>query len=396
MPTKRLYLQPIPEGAQLEDRDDLRSNISNLGLLDGGTSSNQVSQLPGDHILRGQYRCQSAEFAELMAQELRELGNSSGFDAVPLYRTDTGAGKYYIVENVDEIGPLEPQEPAIQQFRLSLSEAGTKKNRWRAVSTAVSSPTPVHPFGVDERALVGIPTAASKVEAIKAVRSPTEREIPTVDETNAGAFGDVDLYDVTEISFDNPILLYELDYETVGVMDPVVWDTRGHSDKQGSDQIRQWQHVFDPAHDIDAPIVLENGLLRVRLDESAGTVTAEVYSDGSYSSGVYSAGTYGGETGWQSLTLGDPDPWQLRDIDLMRIGPTRVDAQLEFVDDAGDLFAVDVTLGRGRPRLAVWLPRTVEEPIPAGIESLFDPIASASIYTTGSEQTLIARKEVRR
>lgn len=405
MPTKRLYMQPIPEGAQLEDRDSLRSNLTQQGILGGGAAADQLSQPPGDHVLRGQYRCRSATFAELMAEELRELGNSDGFDAIPFYRTDeTGDTGYYIVERVTEIGPVEPQERAIQQFQLSLSKAGTRRTQWQAVATHPTEPSPGHDFGTTEEARVGIPAAATKIRAVDEAIGPSQRVSPTPAFTVPAEYGDVEVYDATALAFDDPIFLYDTDYDTVGRSDPVVWDTLGNASKfdtSGSTPVRQWEHVFDPAHDPIGVIILDNGLLRVECDEANGTIAAEVWDAGGHGVAPHGTSPHGSlddddNAAWTEVTLSHGD-WELVDVDLTHISPVRAEAQLEFEDTSdGSLYAVDINLDRGLGRLQVWTPESVTASIPSGLADLFEPIASDAVYDPGVRQTLISREEVRR
>jgi hypothetical protein len=92
--------------------------------------------------------------------------------------------------------------------------------------------------------------------------------------------------------------------------------------------------------------------------------------------------------------------WQPADADLTHIGQASVAAQVEFKaaagTNAGDVYAVDVELERGRESLEVWIPESVSDPIPTDLEALLEPIASTSVVDSGVEQGLVAREEVRR
>jgi hypothetical protein len=262
---------------------------------------------------------------------------------------------------------------------------------------------PGHEFGSVPRARIGIPAAATNVRAIDAAIGPSERVAPDPVFTIPSEYGGVNVYDARALSFEDPIFIYDLEYELIGEADPVVWDTLGNASKvttSNGTQIRQWEHVFDPAHDPIGEIVLDNGLLRVEFDEAAGTIAAEVWDAGGYGVSAYGTSPYGGladddNAAWTSVTLSHGS-WSLVDVDLTHISPVRSEAQLEFEADDGTLYAVDIQLDRGLGQLHVWVPESVSTSIPSGLADLFEPIASDSTYDPGIRQTLIAREEVRR
>ena len=76
-----------------------------------------------------------------------------------------------------------------------------------------------------------------------------------------------------------------------------------------------------------------------------------------------------------------------------------VRAQVEFEavagTNAGDVYAVDVELERGRSALEVWIPESVTAELPPDLEALLDPVAATSIVDSGVKQGLVAREEVR-
>jgi hypothetical protein len=384
MPTSRLYLQPIPDGAKLEDQDSLRANVSAQGLLEGGSTVEQLSNQPGDHTLRGQYRCQSAAYAELMARELRELANASGYSAVPLYRTDAESSDdgYYVVERADDVGPVRPQQPAIQQFRLSLSEDGTHETRWSAVGT-----TPVdldHPYGTDLDPTIFLPSAASKPQWYDG--DSGSREPATATTTVPSEHGDLDVYllsDGESAVGDAPTLLYELSYADAGVLDPVVWDDRGNASNLSADDVRQWQHVFTTSHEYEGRPILDSGRLRVVVDEAAGVLKADTWDDG--------AGA------WSSVGLDwSNTDWALYDWDVETISPVTVRSQATFAHPTDDLFVLDGLLDRGRDAIQWTIPDSETGPIPAELETVLEPIASAIASDAQPTRALLRREEVRR
>lgn len=342
----------------------------------------------------------SGEDAHLRAAELLELGGSVGQQPLPIGTPgqdfDTLSG-FYTLDVDREVGlsarDSRNQSANIDRVRLSTADrAATIGDYHAAVLTNLNQPDPGHEFGNDTDALVGLPAAASAVRAVNRTLKPEERVVPDVVETRTTERGDVDLYDAAEYDFD-PAFLYDIDYADARTVDPVVWDsvgtgaygeTYGESyglgSKFGADKTRQWQAVFSPAHDFNGVAIFDNGLLRLYLSDS-GLSVREYDADADE---------------WDAVDLPSSD-WQLVDADIRAITPPRVEAQLEFADDdGGDLYAVDIALDRGRDDLQVWIPESVSDPIPSGLEELFEPIASESVVDPGVRQSLVSREEVRR
>ncbi|MFT4921722.1 MAG: hypothetical protein ACI8XM_000928 [Haloarculaceae archaeon] len=384
MPSKRLYLQPIPEGAQLQDTDALQANLSAQGLLDGGSAVEQLSSGPGDHTLRGQYRCRTATDARLMARELRELANASGFDAVPFYEIgdeDSDDG-YYVVERAENVGPVEPQEPAIQQFRLSLSEAGTTKDRFLAVETTPSQVD--HTFGNNTTPVISVDDRASKLRWY----NPDDGTVASADplDTVEGEHGTLARFDVdageTAVGTGQPTLLYELGYAEQGPLDPVVWDGRDAS-KLDADGVRQWQHVFTTGHEYAGRPVLDNALLRLFVDEAAGVLEAERWDDAN--------------TTWSAVGLDwSTTDWALYDWDAEATTSTVVRAQGTFVHPDNGLFSLDAALHRGFEDVQFSIPENESGPIPSELETVLDPIASPRLVDPQPKRALVRRSEVRK
>lgn len=402
MPTKRLYLQPLPSGAQLQDVDNLQANLSQQGLLSGDAAVEQLSQQPGDHVLQGQYRCKSPGFGEMMGRELRELGASDGFGAIPFYRTDSEAADdgYYVVERADEVGPVEPQEPAIQQFRLNLSADGTHETRWTGVETTPSQVD--HEYGNDTTPRIAIPDTATKRRWYDSVTGTVE-PVGTPLSVEPTEHGDVAIYDVdageTAVGTDGgdrgPTLLYELSYSDAGVVDPVVWDGAGlgYGESYGEDYggiapkldddgDRQWQHVFSTSHEFGVP-VLDSGRLRVYVRESVGDLVAETWDDAN--------GTWNGV----GLDWSTTD-WQLFDADIEHASPATIRTQLTFTHPTDGLYALNAALHRGWNRLQFSVPANESAPIPTGLEDTVAPIASDQLVDPQPVRTLVRRSEVRR
>lgn len=407
------------EGVNSSENDVLESNSA------VEPQSNQTVVLEGTRVTF------EGERASMYALELSELLRSSvmqPFAIAPVAAEGAGLGGYFVSGNVTREPTLslpDGQPGGVERVSArTLSRAGTQKSEWQAVATRPTQPDPGHPFGDAEQARVGIPAAASKVRAIDAAIGPSERTKPTPAFTVPAEYGDVDVYDALDIPFDDPIFIYDLDYDTTGRADPVVWDTLGNADKydtSGSSPVRQWQHVFNPAHDPVGTIVLDNGLVRVGLSEiddpdefgegafgsgtfggaAPGEITAEVWDAGGHGVAPHGTSPHGGladddNAAWTDVLINQGD-WALVDIDLTHISPVRAAAQLEFENvTSGELYAVDVRLDRGLGRLHVWAPESVTDPIPSGLAAVLEPIADDSVYDTNLRQTLVSREEVRR
>ena len=325
---KQLYKVPLPEATTPDERDDLGTVLSEQGVLNGDALVEALSSESADLTLRGQYAL-GATYSELLATELEELADSS-IGPLPLFTPGRDGAKagYYEVDSA-EVEPVHAGGREVWEWSLSLTKAGTTATHFQAVETSISQPDPGHPFGNDLDALVGLPAAARRVRALDAATNPTVRERPEPVATRAGAYGDIDVYDATAIGIDDPVLVYALDYADVAPTAVHVYDTQGRSEKyieSDDGRVRQWQSVFGTDHDpsADGAIVISNGLLRVRLDDGAGEPgTASLDAE------TWDAST----DSWTAVDLpafdADLDTdWRPVDVDLVRIGPARVRAQV--------------------------------------------------------------------
>lgn len=400
---KRLYRTPLPDDSLTDIAEALDAELAPIDILGDRGEVERVSSSAADIQLGASYR---GRYADRLGLELLELLESP-ISELPLADVD-GRGfddGYYSVANVRDGGLVAPQSTGATSVEASLTKAGTRNTHFIAAVTNLTQPDPGHDFGNDTTALVGVPADAEKVRAVDSTLNPSERFRPTPTETVTSQHGDVDLYDVADGDFpDDAALLYDLDYDAQGDVDVGVWDSGGESygetpygDSYGfaaqvdGDGVVGWQRVFDTGHDPRGVLILDNGLLRLYLSTGSGLTVREWNP---------------GAAEWESVDLPDVD-WQLVDSDIKTITPPRVEATLEFeaeVDDpdgdtdysAGSLYAVDVVLDRGRTDLQVWIPESVTDPIPDGLEDLFAPIASESVIDPGVSQTLVPREDVRR
>lgn len=380
MTGKRLYVLPIPADATTDAESKLNRNVSARGVVGGETAAVEpVSVEAHRRSLRGEYR---GRYAGRMAAELRELFDAAGYGTVPFHGTDgrTDEDGYYALQSAT-VGPLDPRGDAFQGFQGALTKQGTRRSHWRAVETAPVQPEGGTDFGNDTTGHVGVPAAAGKVRWFDPVTGT--RSSATVLETRTGEFGDVDVYDAMAPSFDDPVLLYDLPYAEEGKVDCRVWDDHGRS-KLDDDGVVAWQRAFRADHEYHGVPVVENGLLRLRFDESGDGLSAWAWDD--------EAGS------WSSVSLGSSD-WELFDLDLVEVSPAAVRAQAEFHDTSQSptaYFSLVMALHRGYREAQWFVPEGEQGPTPSGLVTLLDQVADGSVVDLQGENGLVARTEVRK
>ncbi|MFC5135501.1 MULTISPECIES: hypothetical protein [Haloferacaceae] len=394
---RRYYRSEIPESSLASNQlDGSRAQLARQGAIGGGGRVERVTGDPDDIRLDVDYR---GRYAERIAQELREVIASSDI-VKPPYAT-VGASQetdaYYAAELVDS-QPAQVQAPGAVSVGADLSKAGTRNTHWLAVDTTVSQPEPGHPFGNDIDVTVGLPADARRVRIVDATSEPTQRSRPDPVATVEAEHGSVAQYDPAGESIDDPIYLYDLEYDLQGDVDVGVWDTYGHDTIRDADGVVAWARVFDTGHEFDeSALVLENGLLRLTIDEPTNAdETALLEAE------AWDPSAAGGDGAWTTISLPEYDAdldtdWQPADVDLTHIGQARIAAQVEFEAvagaNAGDVYAADVQLDRGHDR--AFVTETSDGELPADLQALLEPIASESVLDPGVEQTLAAREEVR-
>ena len=103
-----------------------------------------------------------------------------------------------------------------------------------------------------------------------------------------------------------------------------------------------------------------------------------------------------GAGAWSPISLPASD-WQLIEADMVDIGAASVEAQCVFKDAvSGDEYALDMRLERGREAAQWFIPESVSDPVPSGLEELLDPIADESVFQTGASLGLVSRRELRK
>jgi len=397
-----LYKQPLPEATTDQNRDELGTVLAEQGVLDGDALVDSISSEAADLSLSGSYA--AGDWAPLLAGELKELADAS-LGALPLFGaggvSDLDSG-YYEVESAD-VGPPHAVGKRVYEWNLSLTKVGTRKSHLRAVETKVTQPDPGHSFGNDTDAWVGIPAAATGVRVTDSLSEPTQREMTTPVKTVETPHGSVGVYDARAEAIENPNYVYRVAADQEAPVDVHVYDTLDRDSQyiEGSNgRVRQWQSVYARDHDFAGEVVISSGRLRLTIDEPTNAdETAALEAE------TYDPAAAGGDGAWIPIDLpsyadGDLDTdWQPADVDLTHIGQARVAAQVEFEavagTNAGDVYAVDVELERGRSDMEVWIPESVTDPIPDDLKSLLEPIASTSVVDSGVEQGLVAREGVR-
>lgn len=408
MPDLLLYTLIVPSAAQAGLGHRERQEVAKAGVLgDDVGSAEPIAGEPGDQDLEGVYR---GRYAEKMAHELEELASASGFDTVPLAGVGESTPKdgYYSIEDA-RVRPVQPQTGRAQRYELSLTERGQKGSHYRVIETNPRQADHEFGNGLEER--IGIPATASKVQWYDP--ETDNREPATAIETRTVELGDVDIYDLEDgrnaLGVEDADLAYTIDYVDEELTDSRIYDTLGNDSKHDERGSLQWQKVFSTDHDADGEIVVDNGLLRIHLDEVTGTLEVEewdpdkvvpledtgLYDDGLYGDGLYGDDLYAGRQGaWADTDLEQPEDVTLFDVDVSAISMVNDRAQLTF--DAGDLFTIDVSLQRGRDELLVEIPEGETGPIPDALEEWLAPVASESIVDVQPAKGLLSRSRMRR
>jgi len=385
MSSKVLYRTIIPEDGIATVDDRTEQTVETLGLLDDDAEVKPVSGGAGDYSIQVSYL---GTYAEMLSTELRELLESSTIQTMP-FHTLAGEGRFedgYYAAEIADSNRVDERSAFATAVTFDLVREGTRNSHWVAVETNPDQPDPGSPeaFGNDTDALVGIPANAKRVKVVDSASQPTERAIPTPIETVATEFGAVDLYDATTESSNTPVYLYDIDYAEQGKVDVHLWDSYGRS-KFGTEGETAWQRVFDRRRDFRGAAVMENGRLRVHLDDEADepdeTLTASRWDSD--------------DEQWSTVSEVDPAAagWSLFDLDVEQIGMVRVNAQLEFVSDDGELYALDMSLSRGQENAQFWI--VEDDPVPNGLVDLLGPITESTVVDAQSVQTLVSRGEVR-
>lgn len=395
MSDQYLYRLGVPEQSQTRTQSQLQRQLSRLAGLDGASTVEDLGVDPGDRVLEGQYR---GRYAGIMAQEMEELFGAD-YGPVPFYAPDgSPVDGYFELSNIN-VGRFDPRSGGVHEFDGVLTKEGTRESHRRALRCR---PQEVHrnDYGNTKEALVAVPSSASR--RVWYQRETQQREPVTVassvDVEGADGAMSVDLVDAYAVGLSAPFeLVYDVDYETSGAVDVVLWDDHDRA-KYDEDGVNSWQWVFSPSHEYAGVPVVDTGRLRLRLDTSGGLTAMEYRTEG-YGAKGYGTLAYGDAVGdWTSMSLPSSD-WELWDVDITTITPVKIQAQVVFRDPTqsppGE-YALDLVARRGRDRVHWLVPSSVDDVTPTGLQSLLDPIADPAVVRGQESLGLIDRGETRR
>jgi len=367
-----LYAVPIVEAGQTR-AEGVQSQQQAVQALLGADIGNveSIAPDPGEQTVTVEF---PDEYGAIRAAELAELANSLS-QPLPYHSDGTGSrDDGYVTASRAQVEPIDPRSDQFQRATLTLSEVGTPWSHWRAVRTNPQSID--NPFGSGGTVAVGAPAAASKVRWLD--EETGTRSAATVQTTRSAKGGDVNVYDASAPSIDQPTLIYEIDLPDTALTDPRVWDDRGQASLTDASNRVQWQKVFATEHRYSGDVVIENGLIRLFFDESSNPgITAERWDDAN--------------SQWTSQSLGTSS-WELFDVDVRDIGVAQVRARCEFVD-SGTYHSLDFELARGFAD-PLWTNPDSQPSVPTGLTDLLNPIAATNGSTAAPRQGLVARDEV--
>ncbi len=315
-----------------------------------------------------------------VALALFELLNAPQFAPVPLSDTPSiGLDGWYGASRADRQLKLSDDEDVVEQVKPSFECVGTPQSHLREI--VHSSRQVDHEFGNDLDYRVPAPTAAAPVWWIDT--EDKHREPAAPDATVETAYGTVDLFDleagedILGVDLENVGIVYKVPLEDDGVGDVRMWDSLGRDDPA------DWRQLFSKKLPTEGDRVVDNGRIRLMLDDRDGSVDAQEWDPDTEE--------------WTDTGLADDQSAdvELLDVDVLEIGMVRVRCQLTF-DVAGEETILDAIVHSGRPRVQFTLAPSEDEAIPDSLENWLDPIASTSLVDPVAEKTLVSRSEVRK
>lgn len=374
----RLYVTPLPDSQAISADEGVRAQIQQSGLLQaGGTATEKIAQDNIDLVVSGQFR-KGARFSRKLADELSSIGESD-YSGLPLFRAGVGGGGknagYYEVESVD-VSPPQPVTEEVFEYEVSFTFTDTKENVWTSVETTIEDVETGLATG--SNSLIGLPASAGKVRWFS---EASGKENATASSTVSAEFGDVDLYDPQDTSVTNPILLYELDYSETGNVDVRVYDDRNLSKyySVGGEEFSQWTHAYHTSYEYEGAPVVDNGLLRVRFDESNGVVEAYEWNNSTST--------------WDTITVNMGD-YQLVDADFESISPVDTRVFTEWYDTVDDrLEQALLSFQRGLSGAIARYPDGTTQT--SGLESVLSPFVVDYSTDVKPSRALKARGEVK-
>jgi hypothetical protein len=398
MTDKLLYYGLLPSTRQRQgsQQDQAQRRVSTQGVLDSDTGSvESVSTQPSGESIEGQYL---GKYADVMAQELQELANSSGYAELPYYTLDGEGGgpeDGYVVINDLNVGRVDPNSEWAHMYRGSISKVGTRRSHLRAVETSEDAVN--NPFGTGESEELGISARAEDARWIDRLDGSTEPATPVT--TREGEKDHVTIFDAADTSITDPTLVFDVPYRHERPTDCRVFDDCNRDKREvidysgdtvggatvGSTTVRTqrvientWPYVAITSHEWVGNPVLESGILRLVHDRDRRRLMASRWNatEGQYN----------------RVQLGT-SPWRLHELDLRRVGAARIEARTRWRDDTGSERALTLSLKRGWDD-ALWTAPTNATAPPQALLDRLEPIAATTEWDLGATQGLVTRAEV--
>ena len=395
MNRKFLHALAVPEQVLERPRGDQSERVASEGALtDDAPAVQAVSPNPGERTFAGVV---GGVGARLTAAEVEELFGASGVEVVQLFgdEPDPQVDGYYATEDVTLDRPAAAR-PDLAKFDGRLTRRGSRRSHRRAVLTAPADVD--NPFGSASTEGVGIPARAADIQWFDR-RGTGNTESASVVRTVTGQHAAIDIYDVSDSSYTDPALVYDVAYADEWPVDVRVWDDRGDprrvdaggettGDTVGSatvgggsvgsdpDRYAAWQRVYRTDHQTVGTLHIENDRLQVALDEDRGRVIARRWdeSDGQY----------------ERVQLDVTSDWRLERADVRYIGLEGVEARLRFGDGTAT-HRFDAALKRGYDDLLL-----VNAPnagtAPSGLTTRLDAIAHDSDRDPAGTADIVARE----
>ncbi|WP_050052117.1 hypothetical protein [Halostagnicola sp. A56] len=191
----------------------------------------------------------------LRAVEAQELLSDPAFSPVSVsIPAQPDLGGYYAASSVDrDVTLSQPKGDDHHSVPVTLSRVGSQGSVFRAIE--INEREADHEFGNSLEAYISIPAEASKARWFT---PETGQAVPASSmETVETAIGAVDRYAIEN----GDTLIYEVEYADDDIGDCRVVD---------GDSL-----VFDPMHNFEDTLILDNGLIRFYCDVSDGSIEAE-------------------------------------------------------------------------------------------------------------------------
>jgi hypothetical protein len=302
------------------------------------------------------------------------------FDQVNPTETGGQIGFYEIADGT--IAPTQPSQPDVQAWSLSLTRVGSRNTHWRAVRTTPITPTTPYAGTAPNGRYLYVPADSRKVQWYDPETGAIAAASPATTQQTRFSADAFPAYDINTAPGGDPILLYELPYDS-DVAAVRVFEAPAGTDKLDSDGIRQWPALFDTSADIqpDSEFVVDTGAFQLRASGEPSPALA--------------AGEWDNFLGeFVNISLGSNSTWSPVDVDVVSIGQHRVVTDIQF-GDGSSLYTVRFRARLGADRVTVSRAPRETTAMPSGLETLLDPIHDDSGTVAQPTRDVLARREVR-